>query len=80
MEIWPGIDVDISNMDVNFSRCTPPVIRDVTKAAYLGGAQGPGDLAEVFGNETREPGCRRRRPSRNEDRLSAGHLKDSREE
>ena len=39
-EIWPGIDVDISNMDVNFSRCTPPVIREVTKAAYRGGAQG----------------------------------------
>jgi hypothetical protein len=27
-------------MDVNFSRCTPPVIREVTKAAYRGGAQG----------------------------------------
>ncbi|MGO9259146.1 MAG: hypothetical protein ACLQU1_22920 [Bryobacteraceae bacterium] len=40
MQIWPGIDVDISNMDVSFSRCTPPVIREVTKAAYRGGAQG----------------------------------------
>jgi hypothetical protein len=39
-QIWPGIDVDISNMDVNFSRCTPPVINEVTKAAFRGGAQG----------------------------------------
>jgi hypothetical protein len=40
MQIWPGLDVDISNMDPNFSRCTPPVIKDVTLAAYRGGAQG----------------------------------------
>jgi hypothetical protein len=40
MQIWPGIDVDISNMDPNFSRCTPPVIKDVTVAAYRGGGQG----------------------------------------
>ena len=39
-EIWPGIDVDISNMDINFSQCTPPVIKEVTMAAYKGGAQG----------------------------------------
>jgi hypothetical protein len=39
-QIWPGIDVDISNMDPNFSRCTPPVIKEVTMAAYRGGAQG----------------------------------------
>lgn len=40
MQIWPGIDVDISNMDPKFSQCTPPVIREVTKAAYRGGGQG----------------------------------------
>ncbi len=40
MEIWPGIDVDISNMNVEYSQCTPPVIKEVTKAAYRGGAQG----------------------------------------
>jgi hypothetical protein len=39
-QIWPGIDVDISNMDVRFSQCTPPVVKEVTKAAYRGGAQG----------------------------------------
>ncbi len=40
MQIWPGIDVDISNMDPNFSRCTPPVTKEVVMAAYRGGAQG----------------------------------------
>jgi hypothetical protein len=35
-QIWPGIDVDISNMDPKFSRCTPPVIKEVTKAAFKG--------------------------------------------
>lgn len=39
-EIWPGIDVDISNMDPKFSRCTPPVIKEVTKAAFKGGGKG----------------------------------------
>jgi hypothetical protein len=39
-EIWPGIDVDISNMDPKFSRCTPPVIKEVTKAAFRGGGKG----------------------------------------
>jgi hypothetical protein len=40
VQIWPGIDVDISNMDPNYSRCTPPVEKEVTLAAYKGGAQG----------------------------------------
>jgi hypothetical protein len=40
LEIWPGIDVDISNMDPNFSRCTPPVIKEVTKEAFRGGGKG----------------------------------------
>jgi hypothetical protein len=40
MQIWPGIDVDISNMDPNFSRRTPPIIKAVTQAAYRGGGQG----------------------------------------
>ncbi len=39
-EIWPGIDVDISNMDPKFSRCTPPVIKEVTKEAFRGGGKG----------------------------------------
>ena len=39
-QIWPGIDVDISNMAVEYSKCSPPVIREVTKAAYRGGGQG----------------------------------------
>jgi hypothetical protein len=39
-QIWPGIDVDISNMDPNFSRCTPPVTKEVTKAAFRGGGKG----------------------------------------
>ena len=39
-QIWPGIDVDISNMDIRFSQCSPPVVKEVTKAAYRGGAQG----------------------------------------
>jgi hypothetical protein len=39
-QIWPGIDVDISNMAPEYSRCSPPVVKEVTKAAYRGGAQG----------------------------------------
>ena len=69
MQIWPGIDVDISNMDPNFSRCTPPVIKEVTQAAYRGGGQGLGDLAQVFRDEAGESGRRRRRIARDEDRV-----------
>jgi hypothetical protein len=39
-EIWPGIDVDISNMNVEYSQCSPPVIKEVTKAAFNGGGKG----------------------------------------
>jgi hypothetical protein len=39
-QIWPGIDVDISNMNVEYSQCSPPVIREVTKAAFNGGGKG----------------------------------------
>lgn len=39
-EIWPGIDVDISNMNVEYSQCTPPVTKEVTKAAFLAGGKG----------------------------------------
>jgi hypothetical protein len=39
-EIWPGLDVDISNLDINYSHCSPPVIRECTKAAFRGGAKG----------------------------------------
>jgi hypothetical protein len=39
-EIWPGIDVDIANLDLKFSRCSPPVVNEVTKAAFNGGGKG----------------------------------------
>ena len=39
-EIWPGIDVDISNLDIHYSHCSPPVINECTKAAMRGGGKG----------------------------------------
>jgi hypothetical protein len=39
-QIWPGLDVDIANVDLEYSRCSPPVINECTKAAFRGGAQG----------------------------------------
>lgn len=40
MQIWPGIDVDIPLVKEEYSKCTPPVMKEVTMAAYRGGAQG----------------------------------------
>lgn len=39
-EIWPGLDVDIANVDLEFSRCSPPVVNACTKACFRGGAKG----------------------------------------
>jgi len=39
-EIWPGIDVDISNMPVEYSHSSPPVVKEVTKASFEGGGKG----------------------------------------
>lgn len=39
-QIWPGLDVDIANVDLQFSRSSPPVVKECTKAAFRGGAQG----------------------------------------
>lgn len=39
-QIWPGIDVDISNMPVEYSHSSPPVVEAVTKAAIQGGGKG----------------------------------------
>jgi hypothetical protein len=39
-EIWPGIDVDISNMANEFSHSSPPVVKAVTKASFKGGGKG----------------------------------------
>lgn len=39
-QIWPGLDVDIANVDLQFSRSSPPVVNACTKACFRGGAQG----------------------------------------
>lgn len=39
-EIWPGLDVDISNMNVEYSHTTPPSIKACTKACFEGGGKG----------------------------------------
>jgi hypothetical protein len=39
-EIWPGLDVDIANVDLQFSRSSPPVVNESTKACFRGGAKG----------------------------------------
>jgi hypothetical protein len=39
-EIWPGIDVDIANMNIEYSHSSPPVVKAVTKAASQGGGKG----------------------------------------
>jgi hypothetical protein len=39
-QIWPGLDVDIANVDLQFSRCSPPVVNECTKACFRGGGQG----------------------------------------
>ncbi|HEV2273173.1 MAG TPA: hypothetical protein VGR96_03365 [Acidobacteriaceae bacterium] len=38
--IWPGLDVNIANVDLQFSRSSPPQVNACTKAAFHGGAQG----------------------------------------
>lgn len=39
-EIWPGLDVDISNMAVEYSHTAPPGIKDCTKACFEAGGKG----------------------------------------
>jgi hypothetical protein len=39
-QIWPGLDVDIANVDLQFSRSSPPVVNECTKACFRGGAKG----------------------------------------
>jgi hypothetical protein len=39
-EIWPGLDVDISNMPDEYSHTTPPGIKACTKACFEGGGKG----------------------------------------
>lgn len=39
-QIWPGLDVDIANVDLQFSRCSPPVVNECTKACFRGGGTG----------------------------------------
>jgi hypothetical protein len=39
-QIWPGLDVDIANVDLQFSRSSPPVVYDCTKACFRGGGTG----------------------------------------
>ena len=39
-EIWPGLDVDISNMNVEYSHTAPPGIRACTKACFEAGGKG----------------------------------------
>jgi hypothetical protein len=39
-EIWPGLDVDIANVDLQFSRSSPPVVKESTKACFRGGGKG----------------------------------------
>jgi hypothetical protein len=39
-QVWPGIDVDISNMNVEYSQCTPETTKAITKEAFRGGGTG----------------------------------------
>ena len=39
-EIWPGLDVDIANVDLQFSRSSPPVVNECTKACFRAGGKG----------------------------------------
>ena len=39
-QIWPGLDVDIANVDLQFSRSSPPVVNACTKACFQGGGEG----------------------------------------
>ena len=39
-EIWPGLDVDISNMPDGYSHTVPPGIKACTKACFEGGGKG----------------------------------------
>jgi hypothetical protein len=39
-QIWPGLDVDIANVDLQFGRSSPPVVNECTKDCFRGGAQG----------------------------------------
>ena len=39
-QIWPGLDVDIANVDLQFSRSSPPVVNECTKACFRGGGTG----------------------------------------
>lgn len=39
-QIWPGLDVDIANVDLAFSRSSPPVVNASTKACFQGGGEG----------------------------------------
>lgn len=39
-QIWPGLDVDIANVDLQFTRSSPPVVRESTKACFRGGGTG----------------------------------------
>jgi hypothetical protein len=39
-QIWPGLDVDIANVDLQFSRSSPPQVKACTKAAFNAGAKG----------------------------------------
>jgi hypothetical protein len=39
-QIWPGLDVDIANVDLQFSRSSPPVVSACTKECFRGGGTG----------------------------------------
>lgn len=39
-EIWPGLDVDISNMNVEYSHTAPPGIKACTRACFEAGGKG----------------------------------------
>jgi hypothetical protein len=39
-QIWPGLDVDIANVDLQYSRSSPPVVNECTKACFRGGGTG----------------------------------------
>jgi hypothetical protein len=39
-QVWPGLDVDIANVDLQFSRSSPPVVNECTKACFRGGGKG----------------------------------------
>ncbi len=68
-QIWPGIDVDISNMDPELQPLHSAGDQRSNAGRLSRGRARSGNLTQIFRNETGESGSRRRRAAGDEDRL-----------